>query len=229
VIESLGIPHVEVDVILVNGEPAIFSYGIHDGDRIEIFPDGSGMNVPASFRLGPSFGPEERFICDDHLWKLARRLRLLGLDVVFQKESGDKFIIQKARDEDRVILTRDRHLLMFRQITRAILIRSNHCDEQVKEVLKRLTGIRLNPFSKCMACNGCLINLDPCSDAFNEVKGNIPSKVLSWCQAYQLCDSCKKVYWRGSHHQRLVSLINEKYLGYIADTGESGIMEDDQS
>lgn len=217
VIESLGIPHVAVDVIRVNAHPVTFSYIVQDGDRIEVFPDGAEMNVPNACRIRFAMGPEPRYICDDHLWKLSRRLRLLGLDVAYQKRISDRRLVEISREEGRILLTRDRHLLMIRHVERGILIRNSDCNLQVQEVLARMLGVRLDPFSRCLLCNGKLQILDMDGEVFERLEHAIPPKVREWCSEYNVCISCNKVYWKGSHFQKLVNLVKEYYSEDIAD------------
>lgn len=217
-IESLGIPHVEVDVILSNGEPVTFSYIVGNGDRIAVFSDGRGMNVPKTFRLRFFSTPDDRFICDDHLWKLARRLRLLGLDAAYEADVSNARFTDISCTEKRILLTRDRHVLMLRNVHRGMLIRNNHCEMQVREVLDRMTAIRLKPFSRCLICNGSLERVGPSPASFDRTRGNIPPKVLGWCREFKGCLSCGKVYWKGAHFQRLSDFVKKFYDGDIVNT-----------
>lgn len=227
VIESMGIPHVEVDVILSNGEPVPFSYVVGNGDRIEVFGDGTGMNVPRTLRLRFFSAADDRFVCDDHLWKLARRLRLLGLDVAYHRRISNNVLAEISRNEDRILLSRDRHVLMIRHVQRGILLRSNDCDMQVKEVLSRIRGICLDPFSRCLACNGFLENLDTGTESFNMAKEKIPPKVLTWCREFKICRSCLRIFWKGSHFKKLAAMVKKFYAGDVANPPEWGIMTDD--
>lgn len=209
-IESSGIPHTEIGLILVSKKAVDFSYIVQDGDSIEV--------RPALLRKygapGSGAGDEEiLLLCDEHLWKLCRRLRLLGFDAAFNKEWDDARLAEISGKESRVLLTRDRRLLMRKNVVSGLLIRSTDVEEQVNEVLENLDlKSKCRPFSRCLLCSGRLREAAEGDNGFEEIKRRIPPDVLSWCKNYNICLNCGQIYWQGSHYKKLVEKVG-KYTG----------------
>jgi uncharacterized protein len=212
-VESMGVPHVEVDLILVNGESVGFDYLIEDGDRISVYPVFESFDIAGTGRLRPEPLREVRFVLDVHLRKLARQLRLLGFDVDYSEHRDDPELAEISSREGRALLTRDRRLLMRRIVTRGIIIRNTDPERQVLEVLERLqlSGM-CRPFTRCIECNGGMEELEYGSDAYSLLEGNIPEGVRAWCREFYRCRDCGRLYWKGSHYDRLRARV-EKILG----------------
>jgi len=211
-IESLGVPHVEIDLILVNGKSVDFSYTVKDGDRISVYPVFETFPIKNVTRLRPESLREPKFICDVHLGKLARRLRLLGLDVKYRNHLKDEKLSKISEKEKRILLTRDTRLLMRKNVKRGILIRSCDPEEQVIEVLDRLNlKDELKPFTRCLKCNGLLVSFSKKDKKYEQVKSRIPPKVKKWCAEFSICKKCGKIYWRGSHYKNLIKKV-KNYL-----------------
>jgi uncharacterized protein with PIN domain len=217
-VESLCVPHTEVGGIRVNDQWVTFSYILDEGDRVIVFP----FSPECRTRDNPLFKPEPStqpaFICDVHLWKLARRLRLLGFNTYFNAQWDDARLADISQKEGLILLTRDRGLLIRKKVTRGVYIHSTDPEKQVKELLQRLNlHKRIAPFTRCLLCNGLLEPVEVDSTFFNErLKSQIPPKVLEWTQEYHFCTSCQKVFWKGSHYEKLIRKIDE----YLA-AGES--------
>lgn len=208
-IESLGVPHVEVDLILVNGHSVDFSYIVGYGDRISVYPEFERLNIEQVTRLRPSPLRDTKFVLDVHLRKLARRLRLLGFDVDYEDGRDDDVLAQISHDEKRVLLTRDRGLLKRRIVSRGLIVRNTDPALQVNEILDRLDlWSRCRPFSRCIECNGFIEKLNPEQASYEEIISDVPPGVKSWCREYYYCYQCRRVYWRGSHYDKLVSMVN---------------------
>lgn len=199
-IQSFGVPHTEVGDIHVNGKPAGADSILEDNDRV---------HVHAAAYKKPVKNP--RFLCDVHLWKMARRLRLLGFDTRFDKQMDDPELAETANKEKRFLLTRDRGLLMRANVTYGCYIRSTEPEEQVMELLERLKISSLaKPFSRCFVCNNHLSPIDKDSDLFRQkVKPNIPHQVLQKQKEFNFCRSCEKAYWKGSHYGKLREIIRK--------------------
>lgn len=202
-IEALGVPHVEVDLILANGEPVDFSYHLVDGDRIAVYPVFESLDISGVSRLRPTPLREVRFVADVHLGKLVRILRLLGIDVSQPGDPADEELVRISREEKRILLTRDRHLLKHGKLTHGYFVRSDEAVEQAREVLRRfdLWG-QVSPFSRCPVCNGVL---EPV--AKEEVLERIPPRTAAWLEEYSRCRGCGKLYWPGTHYRRLEELL----------------------
>ena len=125
-IESLGVPHPEVDLILVNGESVDFSYIVADGDRIEVYPISASTDFTPSIRVRPSNLCSDRFVLDIHLGKLANSLRLLGFDTLYCNDYADEELAQISASEERILLTRDKDLLIRSLVTYGYYVRKTN-------------------------------------------------------------------------------------------------------
>ena len=207
-IESLGVPHVEVDLILVHGASVDFNYLIMDGDRISVYPVFELLPIGGITRLRPGPLRQTRFVLDVHLRKLARRLRLLGFDTDYGENRDDPELAEISARENRILLTRDRGLLKRKIVTRGLIIRNTDPEEQVIEVLQRLhLRDSIKPFTRCIACNGEIAAVDMGSETFTSLRDSIPPGVLAWCREYYVCTSCGKVYWKGRHYDRMCAMV----------------------
>lgn len=204
IIESYGVPHWEVGGIRVNGSPQAFSYIPDERDRLEVFPVTGRVGWEGCNDLVPALPTELTFVCDVHLGKLARLLRILGFDVNYAPQRDDAALALICRQEKRILLSRDRRLLMRNGLFRGQLIRSPGVDAQVGEVHGRFDLIRQNrPFSRCPACNGVLQRMDADDRRFDQYMDRIPAGVRQWNREYTVCSACRKVYWKGTHFLRL--------------------------
>ncbi|MEW8507571.1 MAG: Mut7-C RNAse domain-containing protein [Candidatus Thiodiazotropha sp.] len=203
VIESVGVPHTEVEVILVNGESVDFDYLLQADDRVSIYPLFESMDVSPLLRLRPEPLRRLRFIADAHLGRLARYLRLLGFDCLFFNDAGDSKLVSISVDEGRVLLTRDRGLLMHRNLTHGCFIHATEPRQQLKEILRRLQLEALcNPFTRCMECNGLLVAEDK-----KRIEAELPENVRRHYNEFRCCDQCARIYWKGSHFRELQAFI----------------------
>ncbi len=204
-VEAEGVPHTEVDLILVNGAPVDFEYLVADGDRISVYPVFESLDIQGVSPLRPRPLREPRFIADVHLGKLSRLLRLLGLDCRYEPALDDPELAAISHAERRILLTRDHGLLKRRIVDHGICIRSDDPEEQAREVIRRihLEG-SLNPATRCPACNGLLEDVAP-----EAVAGLVPADTWEAYDAFRRCRQCAKIYWKGTHWKRLQPLIDE--------------------
>lgn len=186
-IEAIGIPHTEVREMVVNGHPVAFTYLLSEDDTAEVFP---------FIQLGAS---PQKFILDVHLGKLAKLLRLLGFDVYYQNRFSDKDIIALIKNEERILLTRDIGLLKHKAVQWGYWLRSTLPMEQAKEVVQRFDlGDLMKPFTRCLLCNGVLEKVDK-----ETIIGQLPPNTIAYFHEFYQCPHCKKVYWKGSHYDRM--------------------------
>ena len=204
-IEAIGVPHPEVHLVVVNGEPVGFGHPLGEGDRVSVYPHFAALPVDAEQTVHPEPPETHRFILDTHLGRLARYLRMMGLDVVYSDEDpGDKALARRARDEDRVLLTRDAGLLQRSVVERGRFVRATDPERQLAEVIHHFpVRDQLAPFSRCMACNSPLESAVPA-----EVRDRVPEKVVGEYDRFRICPSCDKVFWEGSHVERMRRLID---------------------
>jgi uncharacterized protein len=199
VIESLGVPHTEVDLLLVNGDSSDFSRLVRNGDRVAVYPVFDSLDITPVLRLRPRPLRQSKFVLDVHLGRLAGYLRMLGFDTLYDNRSTDPELVKISVEQGRVLLTRDRGLLKHSLVTRGYWLRETDSRRQVVEVVRRFDLARsLSPFTRCLVCNGMLATV-----AKAEVEKLVPQRVLEWCNEFQRCSDCERVYWKGSHYRRM--------------------------
>jgi len=202
-IESLGVPHTEVDLILVNGKSVGFDYLINDEDDISVYPVFESLDISNAQHLRPKPLRKPKFICDVHLGKLARYLRMIGFDVYYKNDLLDEEIIKTSLKERRAILTKDRGILKRNEVTHGYFIRSTSVEEQAKEVIKRFDlQNEIKEFTRCLECNTELTKI-----AKEKITGDIPPKVNQSQEEFYKCPECGKLYWKGTHYQKMLSFV----------------------
>ncbi|MHB8077743.1 MAG: Mut7-C RNAse domain-containing protein [Candidatus Krumholzibacteriia bacterium] len=218
-LENLGIPHTEVDLLLIGGLPVGFGHRVRDADRFDVHPVpradlASTALLPwPEARLQPRPLARERFVCDQHLGRLARLLRLLGFDTLYGNDWGETEIARLATRDNRAVLTCSRALLKRRAVETGRLVRARAVDAQACEVIERfgLAG-RERPFTRCNLCNGELRAV-----AKAAVAVRVPLRTRSWCDNYFLCSGCDHLYWAGTHvvkiRARIAELLSENDPG----------------
>jgi len=203
-IESLGVPHTEVDLVLVNGSSVDFTHGYQDGDRLSIYPAFSSVDVESAFHLLPELPGVRRFVLDTHLGRLAAYLRMLGFDSLYRNDYDDPELADISSTDKRILLTRDRKLLMRRQVEYGYFVREHFPQSQLLEVVNRfgLAGLQ-QPFTRCMSCNGLLHPVDK-----RDIEQLLMPRTRAYYNQFWQCADCRKVYWEGSHCQRMQKLVD---------------------
>jgi len=211
-IEALGVPHTEVDLILVNGTSVTFGYHLADGDRVSIYPVFESLDISTATHLRAKPLREPRFILDVHLGRLARYLRLFGFDSLYENAYEDTEILTIAKSQKRTILTRDVKLLKNRAVTHGYWIRSQKPRKQVVEVIGRfdLSG-SIQPFHRCITCNGIVEMVDK-----ETVADRLEPKTLHYFDEFYRCTCCGKIYWKGSHYDHM-SAFAESIMKEMAE------------
>jgi uncharacterized protein with PIN domain len=204
-IEALGVPHSEIELIVVNGESVAFDYPLKDGDRVAVYPCFEALDVSSVARLRKAPLRVTAFVLDVHLGKLARLLRMLGFDALYRNDYEDPEIVRIAIAQQRIILTRDRGLLFHRAVTHGIYVRSADPMQQAAEVVRRfdLAGA-IQPFRRCMACNGLI---EPVQKA--AIEHELQPLTRVYHDDFSRCLDCGRIYWKGSHYDRLVERLQQ--------------------
>ena len=206
IIESLGVPHAEVDLILVNGKSVDFSFQLTEGDQVSIYPVFELFDISPLYKLRPEPLRKIRFILDVHLGKLARYLRLLGFDTRYDTQYPDNEIIAISKKENRIILTRDIGLLKNKQVTHGYWLRETDPKKQVREIIKKFDLIKkCKPFTRCLECNGEITSIDQSTID----RTTIPVRVKEIQSDFYQCVSCQRTYWQGTHYKKLMGLVEE--------------------
>lgn len=202
-IEALGVPHTEIDLILVNGRSVDFTHIVRDGDQISVYPMFESFDIEPMVRVRPRPLRITRFVLDVHLGKLARYLRLLGFDTLYRNDYDDAELAALAGAERRILLTRDRDLLKRAVVTHGYYVRATDPRRQVEEVMDRLdlyAGIR--PFQRCTRCNGLLAAVSKL-----KVWERLPPETRRHVESFWECDACGQLYWEGGHMPRILRFI----------------------
>ena len=192
-IESVGVPHTEFGRVLVNGQPADSSDQLREGDQVSIYP----ADIPLD--------DEPHFILDNHLGQLATYLRMLGFDCLYRNDYQDDELAQVSSKEGRVLLTRDRRLLMRKVITRGYCPHQTDPRQQAVEVLQRfgLFG-QVRPFQRCLRCNSPLQLVSK-----QDIIERLQPLTKIYFEEFHFCSSCNQIYWKGSHYGHMLEMISE--------------------
>jgi len=191
--ESLGVPHPEIGQVQVNGQAGTLGTITEDGDRVEVHPVPNGCRV------------EPRFVLDNHLGRLAAYLRMLGFDCLYQNDYQDAGLAEITQKQERILLSRDRRLLMRKAITHGYCLRSLDSVEQLSEVIARFDlSKRIIPFHRCLRCNHPLKPVEK-----EAVLDRLEPLTKLYFDEFQICPACKQIYWKGSHYERMQGLIKQ--------------------
>lgn len=203
-IEAIGVPHTEVDLILVNHTSKDFTYTIRNGDKISVYPVFESMDITPVTRLKNRPLRNMKFILDVHLGKLARLLRLMGFDTTYENTLHDNKIISLSAKEKRIILTRDKGILKHGDVTHGYWIRSQFPHEQLIEVCKIFDLYsKIKPFARCLVCNGTIEKIDK-----KKIEHLLKPKTKKFYTTFYKCKKCNKVYWEGSHYQKMAKFLH---------------------
>ncbi len=195
-IESVGIPHTEVGAARVNGAPAGLDYLVNGGDRVEVYP------ATAETAARP---PELRFVLDNHLGRLAAYLRMMGFDVLYRNDYQDEALARDSEEQERILLTRDRRLLMRKAVKYGCCLRSLNSRRQLEEVVDRYNLLdAIRPFQRCLRCNTPLVPVDKA-----EIIDRLEPLTKKYFDEFHICPACGQIYWKGSHYERMRAIIDQ--------------------
>ncbi|MFL6499722.1 MAG: Mut7-C RNAse domain-containing protein [Candidatus Udaeobacter sp.] len=203
IIESCGVPHPEVDLILIDHQSVGFDHTLAEDAEVEVFPVESQSTVRTEKRLQNAV--MERFVADGHLGGLTRNLRLLGFDVAYPKNADDRQLLDLMTRENRALLTRDKRLLMHRIVQHGYYPRSQNADEQTIEVVRRFDlSEAIAPFTRCLRCNA---RLEEAAKA--DISNKLEPLTKIYYDQFRRCPDCKQIYWPGSHFPKLQKRIEQ--------------------
>jgi uncharacterized protein with PIN domain len=213
VIEALGVPHTEIGLILINGESVDFSCHLNDADRISVYPIFRSLDINPLPRVRPAFKEERRFVLDTHLGRLAAYLRMLGFDSVYRNDYHDEELARISSNQQRTLLTRDRGLLKRSIVIHGYLVREAHSHDQMIEVLSRFNLFTsILPFRHCLHCNAPLQAVPK-----ESIQHRLLQKTEQHYDEFHICRECLRIYWKGSHYQRMQGLIARVIQGGSVD------------
>lgn len=208
-VEAVGVPHTEIEIVLVNGVSVGLDQRLEAGDRISVYPMFETLAVRPLLRLRPQPLRDSRFVADVHLGRLTKYLRLLGFDTLYERSLGDRQLVEISIGQRRILLTRDRELLMHRDLTHGIFVHGERARHQARYVLSRLhLDDEVRPFSRCVRCNGVLQDV-----ARERIVALVPPRVAARHRRFRRCPGCDRIYWRGTHHERMTALVERLLEG----------------
>ncbi|MFO7527065.1 MAG: Mut7-C RNAse domain-containing protein [Ignavibacteriaceae bacterium] len=199
-IESMGVPHTEIDMVLVNGKSVSFDCIINDKDDISVYPVFETFDITEVQHLRPLPLRDPKFVCDVHLGKLAKNLRMIGIDSDYKNNYTAREIVNISLNERRTILTRDPGLLKRSEVTHGYFVRNSIPLEQTKEIVTRFQlQNNINEFSRCIECNSKLVETEK-----DKIIHRLPKRISKAHDDFYLCSECNKIYWKGSHFDNML-------------------------
>jgi uncharacterized protein with PIN domain len=204
-IESLGVPHAEIELIVVNKESVGFSYIVQPSDEIHVYPRYDDVDMAHKVRLRAPMACRPSFILDQHLGRLAAYLRMMGFDTLYRNDYHDEELAQISHSEERILLTRDTGLLKRSLVIYAYYVRATHPQRQLSEVMNRFRlSETVLPFHYCMKCNGLLEQVEK-----ESILERLPDGTAGFYDEFHRCGSCERIYWKGPHYQRMQKLVEQ--------------------
>ena len=204
-IESFGVPHIEIDLILVNSEPVGFNYIVNDNDDISVYPVFESFDIKEIQHLRPQPLREPKFILDVQLGQLAKYMRMSGFDSSYKSTYNKNEIINHSVNERRTILTKDRNLLKRNEVTHGYWIRHSEVIDQLKEVIGRFQlNNQIQAFSRCLICNSMLQKIEK-----ENIIERLEENTRNLFNEFYICPTCSRVYWKGSHYNKMIDIIKE--------------------
>jgi uncharacterized protein with PIN domain len=202
-VESIAPPHPEIELILVNGKSVGWDYIVQADDTVDAYPDYTNDAIAEKVRLIPPYPHKPRFVLDTHLGKLANYLRMMGFDTLYRNDYDDDELAETSHHEERIVLTRDLGVLKRGLVIYGYFVRNTDPNKQLVEISERY-GLKehLQPFARCMACNGELLSVEK-----ESILHLLAADTAAHFNKFQQCQACAKVYWRGGHHERMEKMI----------------------
>ncbi len=203
-IEANGIPHIEVDLILVNGNSVGFNYHLKGDDKVSVYPVFEKIDIAEVSKLSHSPLRVVKFVLDVHLGKLAKYLRMVGFDTLYSNSYEDQEIVNISLEQKRIILTRDINLLKIKDITHGYFVRNTIPKKQILEIIDRFDlKSKLNPLSRCIECNHSVVRVIK-----SKIADQLKPKTLKYYNDFFQCTHCERIYWEGSHFNNMKEFVN---------------------
>lgn len=212
-IEAQGIPHTEIGLIIIDGKREESSYILKDGQKVEVYPAFNDIKEP---KFQNMIEYPKKFILDVHLGKLAKYLRIFGIDTLYENYYSDEEIVETALKEGRVVLTRDRGVLKRKAVKYGYLIKSDESKEQLREIFLNFDLLpNVKPFFRCISCNGVLEKVDK-EDVIDELE----PLTRKYYNEFFRCTTCKKIYWKGGHRERMEEFADSFLKEFLYSLGK---------
>jgi len=203
VIEACGVPHTEVGRLTADGREISFAYLVNDCERVGVYPSCPPVDVMLPTLLRPRALSGINFAVDANVGKLASLLRMAGFDTFYRNYVSDQELMDVAIREERILLSKDKGLLKRKGIVFGHLVREIVPARQLAEIVE-FFGLkdRLRPFSRCLQCNGLLLEVEKLA-IIDRLEPLTKKYYNSFCQ----CSQCGNIYWPGSHRENMVKIL----------------------
>ena len=210
IIEALHIPHTEISSISQNDTEISFSHIPEAGERLLFHSFYPGTDVTRPTLLRPDPLPTTSFIVDINVGKLAKLLRMSGIDTLYDPQLQEKDIARLAAADRRILLSRNRDLLRRKCILWGHLVRAEQPEKQLAEVMT-LFGLHdaIQPFSRCLQCNALLQPVEK-----SAILHRLEPLTRIYYQKFHVCPGCEQIFWQGSHHKRMEELIKRAHHSF---------------
>ena len=210
IIEALGIPHTEAGRIETEaGQEVDFSYLPECEETLSIHPISAGLPVTCKSMLHPQPLQDIKFLADINVGKLARLLRMAGINTATVTGGPITEIADQAVKSSRIMLSTNRDLLKQSRIVFGRLVRSAHPISQFRDIRDTFNLVPLfKPFSRCMKCNGPLNPVDK-----KKIVHRLKPLTIKYYSTFKQCESCSSLYWPGSHHEKMSAELRGPLLG----------------
>jgi len=204
VMESFGLPHTEVDRITCNGRITDFCQRVEASQRFDIHPIPCPWDTSIPTLLRPKPLPSLRFIVDVNVGRLARYLRMAGLDTLYDPSWDERRILREIQKNRCLLLTRNLDLLKRNQVEFGRYIRATTPEEQLREILELFGGTAApNPLSRCLECNTLLQPVRK-----EDILHRLEPLTIEYFSLFSLCPHCDKIYWHGTHVDRMLQSLH---------------------
>ena len=204
-IESQGPPCSAVDLILVNGQAVDFDYMLQSNDRVSVYPVFERFNIESVSCLEQAPLRNLKFICDVHLGRLAKYLRMLGFDTLYNNDYDDNILIRLSNAHNRILLSRDKALHFNKKLRRRYLVKLTEPGKQVREVVEFFDLKNdITPMTRCLECNGSVYPVSR-----ETVKHRVDEYIFETNNSFTECTGCGKLFWKGSHYDSMMKWIRE--------------------
>ena len=147
-----------------------------------------------------------KFLCDQMLGTLAKWLRIYGFDTFFvNSEMDDAKLMEITKKENRILITRDRNLIQSarRENLKTIEIKTTDINEQISTVLDDIKIDKTKVLSRCILCNTEVEEIKK-----EDIKAKVPKRVFDNNEKFWFCKKCNKIYWKGTHYEKMFEKIN---------------------
>lgn len=202
---SMDIPSDEIDLILVNQQSVKLDYFLQDGDRISVYPMFELFDISGTTQLRENPLRNPRFICDVHLGRLCKYMRMLGFDTLYSNQYTPQEMIALSIQEKRIILSRSFQLTRHKEVTHFYWIRSADPLEQIKDLVSKLDLSKLtDPLIRCLNCNHKLVPV-----VKPEILHRLEVRTSEYYNEFFICPDCDQIYWKGSHFENMLEFIHQ--------------------